>query len=195
MSVVPYVFQLLKGMALPHRKAPGKTPEEEEESGDCDDEDDCGGGSGDGELRVRNQLRFLAGDGDSGPAAAAPLGVVGLGDGAGSCSLQLLRSTCCRHHRCSSQPWPRSCSCPASCRLALVPAGTAAGEVMPLLFQVGFAGVCCGQLMGEDSRQVPNLLCVPESPSSLLPAAAHAYELRDEVFCFLEDIRKLVKIV
>ncbi|XP_057260879.1 glypican-3 isoform X1 [Pezoporus wallicus] len=56
-----HINQLLKGMALPRRKAPGKTPEkEEEESGDCDDEDDCGGGSGDGELRVRNQLRFLA---------------------------------------------------------------------------------------------------------------------------------------
>ncbi|XP_030354085.1 glypican-3 [Strigops habroptila] len=57
-----HINQLLKGMALPRRKAPGKAPEkeEEEESGDCDDEDDCGGGSGDGELRVRNQLRFLA---------------------------------------------------------------------------------------------------------------------------------------
>ncbi|XP_054025503.1 glypican-3 [Dryobates pubescens] len=55
-----HINQLLKGMALPHRKAPGKTPEEEEESGDCDDEDDCSRGSGDGELRVRNQLRFLA---------------------------------------------------------------------------------------------------------------------------------------
>jgi len=88
MTVAPHVFQLLKGMALPHRKAPGKTPEEEEESGDCDDEDDCGGGSGDGELRVRNQLRFLAGDGDSGPAAAAPLGVVGLDDSARSWSLR-----------------------------------------------------------------------------------------------------------
>ncbi|NWU60280.1 GPC3 protein, partial [Pterocles burchelli] len=55
-----HINQLLKGMALPHRKAPGKIPEEEEESGDCDDEDDCGRGSGDGELRVRNQLRFLA---------------------------------------------------------------------------------------------------------------------------------------
>ncbi|NXE19465.1 GPC3 protein, partial [Ardeotis kori] len=55
-----HINQLLKGMALPRRKAPGKTPEEEEESGDCDDEDDCGRGSGDGELRVRNQLRFLA---------------------------------------------------------------------------------------------------------------------------------------
>ncbi|XP_010570851.1 glypican-3 isoform X1 [Haliaeetus albicilla] len=55
-----HINQLLKGMAPLHRKAPGKTPEEEEESGDCDDEDDCGGGSGDGELRVRNQLRFLA---------------------------------------------------------------------------------------------------------------------------------------
>ncbi|KAM9227512.1 glypican-3 [Leptosomus discolor] len=55
-----HINQLLKGMALPHRKAPGKTAEEEEESGDCDDEDDCSRGSGDGELRVRNQLRFLA---------------------------------------------------------------------------------------------------------------------------------------
>ncbi|NXY42856.1 GPC3 protein, partial [Ceuthmochares aereus] len=55
-----HINQLLKGMALPRRKAPGKTPQEEEESGDCDDEDDCGRGSGDGELRVRNQLRFLA---------------------------------------------------------------------------------------------------------------------------------------
>ncbi|XP_071425368.1 glypican-3 isoform X1 [Pithys albifrons albifrons] len=55
-----HINQLLRGMALPHRKAQGKTPEEEEESGDCDDEDDCGRGSGDGELRVRNQLRFLA---------------------------------------------------------------------------------------------------------------------------------------
>lgn len=56
-----HINQLLKGMALPHRRATGKTPEEEEEeSGDCDDEDDCGRGSGDGELRVRNQLRFLA---------------------------------------------------------------------------------------------------------------------------------------
>ncbi|NXS94733.1 GPC3 protein, partial [Jacana jacana] len=54
-----HINQLLKGMAFPLRKTPGKTPEEEE-SGDCDDEDDCSGGSGDGELRVRNQLRFLA---------------------------------------------------------------------------------------------------------------------------------------
>ncbi|KAM6253775.1 glypican-3 isoform 1-T1 [Porphyrio hochstetteri] len=55
-----HINQLLKGMALPRRRAPGKTPEEEEESGDCDDEDECDRGSGDGELRVRNQLRFLA---------------------------------------------------------------------------------------------------------------------------------------
>ncbi|PKK24580.1 glypican 3 [Columba livia] len=55
-----HINQLLKGMALPRRKAPGKTPEEEEESGDCDDEDECGEGSGNGDLRVRNQLRFLA---------------------------------------------------------------------------------------------------------------------------------------
>ncbi|XP_068060821.1 glypican-3 isoform X4 [Anomalospiza imberbis] len=56
-----HINQLLRGMTLPRRKAPGKAAEEEEESGDCDDEDECGGGSGDGELRVRNQLRFLAG--------------------------------------------------------------------------------------------------------------------------------------
>ncbi|XP_064015181.1 glypican-3 isoform X2 [Pogoniulus pusillus] len=56
-----HINQLLKGMALPHQRAPGKTSEEEEEeSGDCDDEDDCSRGSGDGELRARNQLRFLA---------------------------------------------------------------------------------------------------------------------------------------
>lgn len=137
MTVAPHAFQLLKGMALLHRKAPGKTPEEEEESGDCDDEDDCGGGSGDGELRVRNQLRFLAGDGDGGPAAAAPLGVVGLGGGAGSCSLgsAQVRSP-------QAPPTLRGCSCSASCWLASVPAGTAAGEVTLLLFQVGFAGLC-----------------------------------------------------
>ncbi|NXA45755.1 GPC3 protein, partial [Nothocercus julius] len=57
-----HINQLLQGMALPHRKAPGKTSKENEEeaSGDCDDEDDCDGASGHGELRVRNQLRFLA---------------------------------------------------------------------------------------------------------------------------------------
>lgn len=71
-TVAPHVFQLLRGMTLPHQKASGKAPEEEEEeSGDCDDEDDCGRGSGDGELRVRNQLRFLAGDGDGGIAATS----------------------------------------------------------------------------------------------------------------------------
>lgn len=73
-------------MALPRQKAMSKTTEEEEESGDCDDEDDCSRGSGDGELRVRNQLRFLAGDGDGGPAAAVPLGLVSLGDSMRSCS-------------------------------------------------------------------------------------------------------------
>ncbi|KAK2528862.1 hypothetical protein Q9233_007145 [Columba guinea] len=57
---MPVGLRLLKGMALPRRKAPGKTPEEEEESGDCDDEDECGEGSGNGDLRVRNQLWFLA---------------------------------------------------------------------------------------------------------------------------------------
>lgn len=36
--------------------------EEGLESGDCgDDEDECIGGSGDGTMKVRNQLRFLAG--------------------------------------------------------------------------------------------------------------------------------------
>lgn len=87
--MAPHVFQLLRGMALHRRKAPGKAAgeEEEEESGDCDDEDECGRGSGDGELRVRNQLRFLAGDGEGGTAAPAPLWVVGFGDGVGSCSL------------------------------------------------------------------------------------------------------------
>lgn len=87
MTVAPRVFQLLKGMALPRRKSPGKTPDEEEESGDCDDEDDCGRGSGDGELRVRNQLRFLAGDGDGWSRSGCSSGAVGLSDGVGSCSL------------------------------------------------------------------------------------------------------------
>lgn len=37
--------------------------EEELESGDCgDDEDECIGGSGDGMMKVKNQLRFLAGN-------------------------------------------------------------------------------------------------------------------------------------
>lgn len=127
MTVAPLVFQLLKGMALPRRKALGKSSEkeEEEESGDCDDEDDCGGGSGDGELRVRNQLRFLAGDGDGGSAVAAPLWAVGLGDGAGSCSLG---SAQCTHHRCQG---PEA-----------VDAQCCAGEQTLLVFQVGFAGLC-----------------------------------------------------
>lgn len=133
MTVAPRVFQLLKGMALPHQKAPGKTPEEEEESGDCDDEDDCGGGSGDGELRVRNQLRFLAGDGDGGPTGPSPLGVVGCGDGVGSCS-------------------PGSAQVPLTAgttnaqrlvTLSILPVGLGAtGGEMPLLFQVRFTGVC-----------------------------------------------------
>ncbi|NXA37030.1 GPC3 protein, partial [Eudromia elegans] len=57
-----HINQLLQGMTLPRRKAPGKTDEEDEEeaSGDCDDEDDCDGASGRGEPRARNQLRFLA---------------------------------------------------------------------------------------------------------------------------------------
>lgn len=49
--------------------------------------------------------------------------------------------------------------------------------------------------MGGGLRHIANLLSVPESPSSLLPTAAHAHELRDELFCFLEDIRKSVRIV
>lgn len=51
-------------MSVPRRKSLDKPQDEEEEaeSGDCDDEDHCGGGtSGNGELRVKNQLRFLAG--------------------------------------------------------------------------------------------------------------------------------------
>ncbi|KAM6253776.1 glypican-3 isoform 2-T2 [Porphyrio hochstetteri] len=70
-----HINQLLKGMALPRRRAPGKTPEEEEESGDCDDEDECDRGSGDGELRVRNQLRFLAGQ--AGSAEISSLWTIG----------------------------------------------------------------------------------------------------------------------
>ncbi|XP_077164393.1 glypican-3 isoform X3 [Paroedura picta] len=57
-----HINQLLKGMAISHRKGLDKPEdEEEEESGDCDDEDDCDGdSSGNGGLTVKNQLRFLA---------------------------------------------------------------------------------------------------------------------------------------
>lgn len=50
-------------MSVPRRKSLEKSEDEDEaESGDCDDEDACAGGlSGNGELRVKNQLRFLAG--------------------------------------------------------------------------------------------------------------------------------------
>lgn len=54
-------------MAISRRKSLDKPEnEDEEESGDCDDEDDCGGdSSGNGGLRVKNQLRFLAGKGEA----------------------------------------------------------------------------------------------------------------------------------
>nr|XP_056715187.1 glypican-3 [Euleptes europaea] len=57
-----HINQLLKGMAISHRKNMDKPEDEdEEESGDCDDEDDCvGDSSGNGGLQVKNQLRFLA---------------------------------------------------------------------------------------------------------------------------------------
>lgn len=57
------VLQLLKRVSVPRRKNLEKSEDEDEaESGDCDDEDDCDGGvSGNGEVRVKNQLRFLAG--------------------------------------------------------------------------------------------------------------------------------------
>lgn len=57
-------FQLLRTMSVPKGRILEKTLEEEElESGDCgDDEDECIGGSGDGMMKVKNQLRFLAGN-------------------------------------------------------------------------------------------------------------------------------------
>nr|XP_028570475.1 glypican-3 isoform X2 [Podarcis muralis] len=59
-----HINQLLKGMSISRRKNLEK-PEDEDEagSGGCDDEDDCSGAtSGNGELRVKSQLRFLAGN-------------------------------------------------------------------------------------------------------------------------------------
>nr|XP_034969500.1 glypican-3-like [Zootoca vivipara] len=59
-----HINQLLKGMSISHWKNLEK-PEDEDEagSGGCDDEDICGGAtSGNGELRVKSQLRFLAGN-------------------------------------------------------------------------------------------------------------------------------------
>lgn len=155
MTVSPHVFQLLRGMTLPRRKSPGKAAEEEEEeeSGDCDDEDECGGGSGDGELRVRNQLRFLAGDGVGGIAA---LWVLGFGDGVGSCSLRSAEV-----HSLQAPPVP---STPRAhrhlelCWLAVGLVEAAAVGEMSLLFQAGSVGVYRGQPTGEDLRQVANLM-------------------------------------
>ncbi|KAF7237448.1 Glypican-3, partial [Varanus komodoensis] len=68
-----HINQLLKGMSIPRRKSLDKTEDEEDaESGDCDDEDDCDGNavSGNGELKVKNQLRFLAGEASEAPAAS-----------------------------------------------------------------------------------------------------------------------------
>lgn len=50
-------------MSVPKGRVLDKNLDEEGlESGDCgDDEDECIGGSGDGAMKVRNQLRFLAG--------------------------------------------------------------------------------------------------------------------------------------
>lgn len=49
---------------MPKGKVLDKTLDEEGlESGDCgDDEDECIGSSGDGMMKVKNQLRFLAGN-------------------------------------------------------------------------------------------------------------------------------------
>ena len=51
-------------MSVPKGRVPDKNLDEEGlESGDCgDDEDECIGGSGDGMMKVKNQLRFLAGN-------------------------------------------------------------------------------------------------------------------------------------
>lgn len=51
-------------MSVPKGRVLDKNLDEEElESGDCgDDEDECIGGSGDGMMKVKNQLRFLAGN-------------------------------------------------------------------------------------------------------------------------------------
>lgn len=51
-------------MSVPKGKAVDKSLDEEGlVSGDCgDDEDECIGSSGDGMMKVKNQLRFLAGN-------------------------------------------------------------------------------------------------------------------------------------
>jgi glypican 3 (OCI-5) len=51
-------------MSVPKGKVLDKSLDEEGlESGDCgDDEDECIGSSGDGMVKVKNQLRFLAGN-------------------------------------------------------------------------------------------------------------------------------------
>ncbi|KAL0588371.1 hypothetical protein AAY473_039382, partial [Plecturocebus cupreus] len=59
----PSASQLLRTMSVPKGRVLDKNLDEEGfESGDCgDDEDECIGGSGDGMMKVKNQLRFLAG--------------------------------------------------------------------------------------------------------------------------------------
>lgn len=134
MTVARLVFQLLRGMTLPRRKAPGKPTEEEEEeeSGDCDDEDECGRGSGDGELPVRNQLRFLAGDGmellQQLPLCGSQLMELLLGS-AQAASLQA--------PQCPEAADAQSCEL---CWPALLPAQAAAGGEIPLLFQAASLG-------------------------------------------------------
>lgn len=51
-------------MSVPKGRVLDKSLDEEGlASGDCgDDEDECIGGSGDGMMKVKNQLRFLAGN-------------------------------------------------------------------------------------------------------------------------------------
>ncbi|TKC35594.1 hypothetical protein EI555_008650 [Monodon monoceros] len=58
-----HINQLLRTMSVPKGRVLDKNLDEEGlESGDCgDDEDECIGGSGDGMMKVKNQLRFLAG--------------------------------------------------------------------------------------------------------------------------------------
>lgn len=121
-------------MTLPRRKAPGKPTEEEEEeeSGDCDDEDECGRGSGDGELPVRNQLRFLAGDGmellQQLPLCGSQLMELLLGS-AQAASLQA--------PQCPEAADAQSCEL---CWPALLPVQAAAGGEIPLLFQAASLG-------------------------------------------------------
>ena len=62
-AILVVFFQLLRTMSVPKGRVVDKNLDEEGlESGDCgDDEDECIGGSGDGIMKVKNQLRFLAG--------------------------------------------------------------------------------------------------------------------------------------